>query len=79
MIQKERKYDLEKEKPAQNMIEFYLEDTIVDYQVTQAFANLFHPVQMDRIRFVQMDIRFNWLRWTGLDLIQGGNRSKGIT
>ena len=46
MIQKERKYDLEKEKPAQNMIEFYLEDTIVDDQVTQAFANLLHPVQI---------------------------------
>ena len=34
---------------------------------------------MDRIRFVQMDIRFNWFRWIGLDLIQGGNQWKGIT
>ena len=31
---------------------------------------------MDRIRFVQMDIRFNWFRWIGLDLIQGETDQK---
>ena len=35
---------------------FYFVDTIVDDEVTKAFADLFHPVQMDRIRFVQMDL-----------------------